>query len=114
MYQSRSRGLWVKGESSGATQDLLRVKYDCDRDTLCFVVRQHGSVRQETKYEKREREREKKKRETKPLFNFFILFLHVFNFFYSSMQGFCHLNTQTCFGTEQGLDLLLKTLQVAV
>jgi len=43
VYQSRSRGLWVKGATSGATQELLRVDADCDRDTLRFTVRQHGS-----------------------------------------------------------------------
>lgn len=43
IYRSRSRGLWRKGESSGATQELLRVALDCDRDTLRFTVRQHGS-----------------------------------------------------------------------
>ncbi len=32
IYQSRSRGLWVKGETSGATQELLRIDLDCDRD----------------------------------------------------------------------------------
>eukprot|EP00047_Mylnosiga_fluctuans_P001864 m.222201 g.222201 ORF g.222201 m.222201 type:complete len:1332 (-) comp10729_c0_seq1:65-4060(-) len=42
VYQSRARGLWIKGESSGATQDLLGIQVDCDRDTICFVVRQHG------------------------------------------------------------------------
>jgi phosphoribosyl-ATP pyrophosphohydrolase len=42
VYQSRSRGLWVKGESSGNTQELLRVDLDCDRDALRFVVRQRG------------------------------------------------------------------------
>jgi phosphoribosyl-AMP cyclohydrolase / phosphoribosyl-ATP pyrophosphohydrolase len=40
VYHSRTRGLWVKGASSGATQDLLRVDADCDRDTLRFTVRQ--------------------------------------------------------------------------
>jgi phosphoribosyl-ATP pyrophosphohydrolase/phosphoribosyl-AMP cyclohydrolase len=40
IYHSRSRGLWVKGESSGANQELLRVDADCDRDTLRFMVRQ--------------------------------------------------------------------------
>lgn len=42
VYQSRKRGLWVKGASSGATQELLRVDLDCDRDALRFVVRQQG------------------------------------------------------------------------
>lgn len=40
VYQSRSRGLWVKGETSGATQELLRIDLDCDRDALRFIVRQ--------------------------------------------------------------------------
>lgn len=40
VYQSRNRGLWVKGATSGATQELLRVALDCDRDTLRFTVRQ--------------------------------------------------------------------------
>lgn len=43
VYKSRTRGLWVKGESSGATQELLRVELDCDRDTLRFTVCQHGA-----------------------------------------------------------------------
>ncbi|HYV96903.1 MAG TPA: phosphoribosyl-ATP diphosphatase [Gemmatimonadaceae bacterium] len=43
VYESRSRGLWVKGDSSGAVQDLLRIDLDCDRDALRFVVRQHGA-----------------------------------------------------------------------
>jgi phosphoribosyl-AMP cyclohydrolase len=42
VYQSRSRGLWVKGETSGATQDLIRIDLDCDRDSPRFVVRQRG------------------------------------------------------------------------
>jgi len=43
VYFSRSRGgLWIKGESSGDTQELLRIDLDCDRDALRFVVRQHG------------------------------------------------------------------------
>lgn len=43
VYHSRRRGLWTKGASSGATQELLRVDTDCDRDTLRFTVRQSGS-----------------------------------------------------------------------
>jgi phosphoribosyl-ATP pyrophosphohydrolase len=43
VYQSRSRGLWRKGESSGNRQRLLRIDLDCDRDTLRFVVDQQGA-----------------------------------------------------------------------
>lgn len=42
IYHSRKRGLWIKGESSGAVQTLLRVEADCDRDALRFTVRQAG------------------------------------------------------------------------
>ncbi|MFO1047151.1 MAG: phosphoribosyl-ATP diphosphatase [Geminicoccaceae bacterium] len=42
IYQSRSRGLWVKGETSGAVQELLRIDLDCDRDSPRFTVRQGG------------------------------------------------------------------------
>lgn len=43
IYQSRRRGLWRKGESSGAVQELLRVTPDCDRDCVRFTVRQVGA-----------------------------------------------------------------------
>ncbi len=43
VYHSRSRGLWRKGEDSGARQELLGVDLDCDRDALRFTVRQAGS-----------------------------------------------------------------------
>lgn len=42
VYQSRKRGLWYKGATSGDTQELLRVSLDCDQDCLKFVVRQKG------------------------------------------------------------------------
>ncbi|MCG8406588.1 MAG: phosphoribosyl-ATP diphosphatase [Phycisphaerales bacterium] len=42
VYHSRQRGLWVKGASSGATQELLQIALDCDRDCLRFTVRQQG------------------------------------------------------------------------
>lgn len=43
VYFSRKRGLWRKGETSGATQELLQVDVDCDGDTLRFRVRQEGA-----------------------------------------------------------------------
>ncbi|KAJ2994847.1 hypothetical protein NUW58_g1443 [Xylaria curta] len=42
VYQSRKRGLWYKGASSGDTQELVRISMDCDNDALKFVVRQKG------------------------------------------------------------------------
>jgi len=42
VYQSRKRGLWYKGATSGDTQELVRVSLDCDQDCLKFVVRQNG------------------------------------------------------------------------
>lgn len=40
VYESRQRGVWRKGRTSGATQELLGVDADCDRDALRFTVRQ--------------------------------------------------------------------------
>lgn len=40
VYHSRSRGLWIKGLTSGATQELLRIDLDCDRDAIRFTVAQ--------------------------------------------------------------------------
>ncbi|USP79276.1 hypothetical protein yc1106_06550 [Curvularia clavata] len=42
VYQSRKRGLWYKGESSGDIQELVSLSLDCDSDCLRFVVRQKG------------------------------------------------------------------------
>ncbi len=42
VYHSRKRGIWTKGETSGAIQELLRIDLDCDRDAIRFTVRQHG------------------------------------------------------------------------
>ena len=42
-YWSRSRQqFWVKGESSGHSQELVDLRVDCDRDCLLAVVRQTG------------------------------------------------------------------------
>ena len=42
-YYSRSRqSLWVKGETSGHTQRVRSLAYDCDRDTLLMMVEQVG------------------------------------------------------------------------
>lgn len=42
-YWSRSRqAFWVKGETSGHTQELVDLRVDCDRDCLLAIVRQEG------------------------------------------------------------------------
>jgi len=42
-YWSRSRGeYWVKGDTSGHTQDVKSVALDCDGDTVLLKVDQHG------------------------------------------------------------------------
>ncbi len=45
VYHSRSRNaLWRKGDTSGHTQVLCRVDFDCDGDALLFQVRQKGAA----------------------------------------------------------------------
>ena len=42
-FFSRSRqSLWNKGESSGHTQEVISLEYDCDGDTLLVHVKQNG------------------------------------------------------------------------
>lgn len=42
-FYSRSRGeLWHKGETSGNTQELVDLRYDCDADTLLALVNPAG------------------------------------------------------------------------
>ncbi|KAJ4520106.1 trifunctional histidinol dehydrogenase [Exophiala dermatitidis] len=42
VYQSRKRGLWYKGASSGDTQELVTISFDCDKDCLLMRVHQKG------------------------------------------------------------------------
>ncbi|EKM80108.1 hypothetical protein AGABI1DRAFT_72979 [Agaricus bisporus var. burnettii JB137-S8] len=41
-YHSRKHGLWRKGETSGAIQDVISIRLDCDSDCLEYRVVQHG------------------------------------------------------------------------
>lgn len=42
-FWSRSRSAyWMKGETSGAVQDVVEVRYDCDADSLLVLVDQQG------------------------------------------------------------------------
>lgn len=42
-YWSRSRKkLWMKGETSGNTQEVVEVKVDCDEDAVLYMVKQKG------------------------------------------------------------------------
>jgi phosphoribosyl-AMP cyclohydrolase len=44
-YWSRSRKkLWLKGETSGNTQKVVKAFVDCDADTLLFEIEQAGGA----------------------------------------------------------------------
>lgn len=44
-FYSRSRQkYWMKGESSGHTQEVVSVHVDCDADTLLIKARQNGAA----------------------------------------------------------------------
>ncbi|MEE2877936.1 MAG: phosphoribosyl-AMP cyclohydrolase [Pseudomonadota bacterium] len=44
-YWSRSRAaIWVKGESSGHTQEVADILVDCDQDAIILKVRQTGAA----------------------------------------------------------------------
>jgi phosphoribosyl-ATP pyrophosphohydrolase/phosphoribosyl-AMP cyclohydrolase len=44
-FWSRSKKrLWKKGETSGNTQKIKEVKYDCDKDTILMMVEQKGEA----------------------------------------------------------------------
>ncbi len=44
-FWSRSRQkYWMKGESSGHTQEVRAIRTDCDKDTLVIEVVQHGAA----------------------------------------------------------------------
>nr|WP_237181812.1 phosphoribosyl-AMP cyclohydrolase [Rhodothermus bifroesti] len=44
-YWSRSRQeVWVKGATSGHTQEVREVRIDCDGDVLLFKIKQNGGA----------------------------------------------------------------------
>ena len=83
VYQSRRRGLWIKGRESGNTQQLVSIALDCDADALQFIVRQKGEGKLST---------------------------YIVHSYHLQCTGFCHLNTSTCFGPYSGISRLERTL----
>ena len=50
-YYSRSRDrLWMKGESSGHTQEVKEILVDCDDDAVVFKIKQVGGAACHTGY----------------------------------------------------------------
>ncbi len=50
-YWSTSRNkLWLKGESSGHTQEVKEILTDCDQDTILIKVKQNGAACHEGYY----------------------------------------------------------------
>ena len=44
-YWSRSRqSFWIKGETSGHTQELVEFRFDCDQDCILVLVNQIGAA----------------------------------------------------------------------
>lgn len=44
-YWSRSRQeLWIKGATSGHTQEVVEVRADCDQDVILLRIRQEGAA----------------------------------------------------------------------
>lgn len=44
-YWSRSRNaFWIKGETSGHTQELINMSFDCDGDAILCQVNQRGAA----------------------------------------------------------------------
>lgn len=42
-FWSRSRNeLWEKGATSGNFQEIAEIKFDCDADSILYLVRSHG------------------------------------------------------------------------
>lgn len=42
-YYSRSRQeLWIKGETSGNHQEVIDIRFDCDKDTILLKIKQTG------------------------------------------------------------------------
>jgi len=41
-YSRSKQRLWKKGETSGHTQEIQKIKIDCDQDTVLLLVKQNG------------------------------------------------------------------------